>query len=336
MGGTIWSISRPGRWTSTLFSLPISLVTFSRMRAAFYRRPKPRKLRGNMRSGPALLLSLLVSTVALAGPPRVIFERIIPAPFDLGDAEQVALISAIGDGIHVEFLAEHLVEQINRSGTLRMHDARSFHHPFILEVLKKKEPADAFMVVRAFTCASTDRGGEGSEKDPDGKRVRRQELWVEAKCNGRVELMTASGERLSFPIKGEGASSHVREIGDEEREDALMHAARFAAIDTAEKIAPRRVRESIPLDETAPAFDEAFSMIEAGRLADARAVWVRELRKQPRLAPLHFNLAAVCEALGDRTAAEQHYAAARQIAPDEKRYLNEHRSFIQRGRPQRP
>ena len=37
IGGTITSISRPGKCTSTLFSFPISLVTFRRMRAAFYR-----------------------------------------------------------------------------------------------------------------------------------------------------------------------------------------------------------------------------------------------------------------------------------------------------------
>ncbi|HEX2123346.1 MAG TPA: hypothetical protein VHL59_17075 [Thermoanaerobaculia bacterium] len=259
------------------------------------------------------------------------FERVVPAPIDLGNAQDVALIGAIGDGIHVEYLAEHLVEQTNRSGTLRMNDARAQRHPFVLDTLRKKEPADAYLVVRAFTCTSADRGSEGTEKDPDGKRVRRPEVWVEAKCNGRVDLVTAAGTRVSFAIKGEGASSHVRELSAEEREDAVMHAARFAAIDAAEKIAPRRVRESIPLDESAPAFDEAFSMIETGQLADARAVWERELRRQPRLATLHFNLAAVCEALGDRTAAEQHYVAARQIAPGERRYLNEYRSFMQRG-----
>jgi hypothetical protein len=284
-----------------------------------------------MRSGSALFLSLFLATVALAAPPRVTFERIIPAPHDLGAAEQVALISAIGDGIHVEFFAEHFVEQTNRSGTLRMHDARGFRHPFVLETLKKKEPADAFIAVRAFTCASAVRGGEGSEKDADGRRVPLRRVWVEAKCTGRVDLMTAEGKRLSFAIKGDGASSHGRDITSEQREDAVMHAARFAAINAAENIAPRRVRESIPLDESAPAFEEAFSMIEAGLLAEARTVWEREVRKQPRLAQLHFNLAALCEALGDRAAAEKHYVAARQIAPDERRYVNEHRSFMQRA-----
>lgn len=331
MGGTIWSISRPGRWTSTLFSLPISLVTFSRMRAAFYRGPKPRKIRTNMRSGSALFLTLLVATVALGAPPRVTFERRVPAPFDLGAAEDVALISAIGDGIHVEYLAEHFVEQTNRTGTLRMFDARAFRHPFVLEILKKKEPADAYIVVRAFTCSSADRGGEGSQKDPDGKRVRRATVWVEAKCHGRVDLLTAAGTRHSFTIKGDGTSSRGPDISEDDREDAVMHAARFAAIDATEKIAPRRVREAILLDETAPRFDEAFAMIEAGKPEDARALWVSEIRKHPGLASLRFNLAALSEALGDRTAAEQHYAAARQLAPGEKRYANEHRSFIQRG-----
>ena len=39
-------------------------------------------------------------------------------------------------------------------------------------------------------------------------------------------------------------------------------------------------------------------------MREARAHWEAALRQQPRSAPLHFNLAAVCEALGDRKAAE--------------------------------
>ena len=283
-----------------------------------------------MRSGPALFLSLCLATSAFAVSPRVVFERVLPAPFDLGQAENVAIISAIGDTASVEFLIEQIVEQSNRSGTLRVYDARDRRHPFVLEALKKNEEADAFLAIRAFTCTSTTRGGEGSVHDPDGKRVRRSESWIESRCTARIEVLTATGTRVSTTIKGEGNSSHVAEITDDEREDALMHATRFAAIDAAEKITPRRVRESISLDETAPAFEEGFSLIGAGRLEEARAIWEREMRRQPRMASLHFNVAAVCEALGDRTAAEQHYVAARQLAPQEARYSSELKLFMRR------
>jgi hypothetical protein len=288
-----------------------------------------------MRSGPALFLSFCLSTVAFAASPRVTYERVIPASQDLGTAEEVALISVIGDTLGVEAFAEHLVEQTNRSGTLRMHDVRNRRHVFVLEQLRKSVAADAFLVVRAFTCTSEDRGGEGSIRDADGKRVPRREVWVETHCTARVEALTAEGARLSFGIKGDGISARTVTIGGDEREDALVHAARFAAIDAAERITPRRVRETILLDETAPAFEEAFGMISSGNLAEARALWIGELRRQPGSAALHFNLAAVSEALGDQKGAEQHYNAAGKLAPKEKRYAAELRSFLRRSVPAR-
>lgn len=288
-----------------------------------------------MRSGPALFLIIFFPLLAAAAQPRVTFERIIPAPYDLGNAEVIALVSAIGDTASVEYLVEQFVEYANRPGTLHIHDARAGRHAFVLETLRKNEPADAWISVRAFTCTSADRAGQGSTPDADGKRVPRRKLWVESRCTARLEALTATGNRVSFAIKGDGASAHVIEISEDEREDALLHAARFAAIDAAEKITPRRVRESIPLDETAKAFEEGFALISAGRLVEARTLWENEMRRAPRDAPLHFNLAAVCEALGDRTAAEQHYAAAKQLAPNETRYASEHKAFMRRV-PARP
>ena len=62
-----------------------------------------------MRSGPALFLAFCVTTAAAAVPPRVVFERRIPAPFDLGRAEEVAIVSALGDTTSIEFLVEQLI-----------------------------------------------------------------------------------------------------------------------------------------------------------------------------------------------------------------------------------
>src|SRR5687768_15268907 len=286
-----------------------------------------------MRFGPALFLAFSITTLAFAAPPRVTYLRVIPAPTDLGDAEEVALISALGDTLGVEVFVEHLVEQTNRSGTLRMQDVRDRTHVFVLDHLRKAVAADAFLVVRAFTCTSEDRRGEGTARDADGKRSARRVMWVETRCTARVEALTAAGTRLSFRIKGEGMSARNPAIGGDEREDALMHAARFAAIDAAEKITPRRVRETILLDESAPALDEAMAMIANGNLADARTLWMSELRRQPLSAALHFNLGAVCEALGDQKAAELHYNAAGRLAPKEKRYAAELRSFLRRTDP---
>lgn len=284
-----------------------------------------------MRLGPALFLLLSFPSLAFAVSPRITFERIVPAPYDLGDSEVVALVSAIGDTQEIEYLIEQLIDHGNREGTLRMHDSRSRRHPFILETLRKNEPADAYLAIRAFTCTSEEKSGQGSVYDRDGKRVPQREKWVEARCMAKLDVLTASGMRVSFAFKGEGASQHGQEIGEDDREDALLHAARFAAIDAAEKITPRRVRESIPLDETGPSFEEGYALIAAGRLDEARKIWETEMRRAPRVAPLHFNLAALCEALGDRAAAERHHAAARQLAPQEARYASEYKAFVRRA-----
>jgi hypothetical protein len=285
-----------------------------------------------MRSGPALLLSLLLtSTVAVAAPPRVIFERRIPAPFDLGGAEEIVVVSAIGDTTAVDFLVEQIAEQTAKTGTLRVRDVRGRRHPFLFETLRKKEPADAYLAVRAFTCTTDKRGGEASTRDADGNRIKQLAEWVEARCSAHLEILSAKGTRVMVPIKGEGASNHSAKVTEEQSEDAVLRATRFAAIDAVEKISPRRVRESVPLDEAGGAFEEGLAMIEAGRLPEARVIWERELRKHPREAPLHFNLAAICEALGDRAAAEQHYVAARQLAPSEARYKSEYRAFVRRA-----
>lgn len=284
-----------------------------------------------MRFGPTLFLTFSIASLAFAAPPRVTYVRVIPAPLSLGDAQEVALVSALGDTLGVEVFVEHLVEQTNRSGTLRMQDVRDQTHAFVLDHLRKSVATDAFLIVRAFTCTSEDRVGEGSVRDADGKRTPRKVMWVETRCTARVEALTATGARFAFAIKGEGTSARTSSIGGDEREDAVIRAARFAAIEAAEKITPRRVRETILLDESAPSFDEAFAMIGNGNLTDARALWVSELRRHPTAAAaIHFNLGAICEALGDRNAAERHYHAAGKLAPKEKRYAAELRSFLRR------
>src|SRR5687768_3032813 len=105
IGGIMTSISRPGRWTSTLLSLPISLVTFSRMRAGFYlwrqsgvRSGRSMRVIFRLRPAQALPILLLcaIAPVLFGASPRITFERILPATHDV-HAEDLALVQAIGD-----------------------------------------------------------------------------------------------------------------------------------------------------------------------------------------------------------------------------------------------
>jgi tetratricopeptide (TPR) repeat protein len=268
----------------------------------------------------AALLQLLVAPLLFAVSPRISFERVLPAVHDLGRHRDVAIVDAIGDSTKIDTFIEHFIEQANDSGFHRLRDARN-----------ATGPADVFLAVKTFTCETVTREGEGSVRDPDGNRVKRTVQWEDAICRARVDVLSQTMKRVStFYGKGEGTSPRVERITDEERDIALHLAARYAGVDAAERITPRRVKEMIPLDPTAPSFDEAMSLIDSGRIAEARGTWVAALRKDPRNAALHFNLGAVCEAMGDRKAARSHYTAARQLAPKDQRYASEIRLFEQR------
>jgi hypothetical protein len=265
---------------------------------------------------------VLAAPFVLALSPRITFERLLPPPHDLGKAEDIAIVHAIGDTNAVDAFVDHLVDQVNQSGILRMRDAR-----------RATGPADVYLSVKTFTCQTFPREGEGSARDPDGNKIKRKQLWVDAVCTARIDVMAADMKRLStFYGRGEGTSQRVETITDEEKDVAVNVAARYAAVDAAARITPRRVREIIPLDDSAPAFEEGMSLIDAGRLAEARARWEAALRQFPRNAALHYNIATVCEALGDRKAANGHYVAAQELAPKEDRYVTGLRSFQRRDK----
>ena len=133
-------------------------------------------------------------------------------------------------------------------------------------------------------------------------------------------------------MRGEGTSPRsVNELTADERGIAIEQAARYAAISASEAITPRRVRESIELDDTAPSFGEALAMIHADRLGDARAILETALRQHPSSAALHFELAAVCEAMGALQAARDHFGEALRTSPKSHQYRSELDLFKRRN-----
>jgi tetratricopeptide (TPR) repeat protein len=272
-----------------------------------------------------VVLTFILACGANAASPRIAFERDLPAPHDLGGAKDVALANAVADARSEAFLepfVAQFVEQANRGGhRLQLRDARF-----------TTGPADAYLAIKTFKCETVVRESEGSARDTDGNRVKRTLSSVEAVCVARIEVLSRVMKAQStYVVRGEGRSSRVETIAEDERDQALLDAVRYAALDAAERIRPRRVRETVVLDDKAPAFEEGFAMIAADQLGRARQIWEAALRKEPRSAALRFNLAALCEALGDRRAAEQHYTAASAMAPAEPRYANELKLFARRG-----
>lgn len=282
-------------------------------------------------------MSLALAASAAAAP-RISFVRTVAPAHEL-PGERVAVIYAIGDTEVVHTFVDVFVERASRDRTVPIIDGTergnriAGEHPDIgiVRRVRREQPADVYLGVNRFTCESTERGGEGSAYNVDGERVRRHQLWIDMTCRARVDVLDAMLERLmSFEVKGEGTSQRVAELTTEDRKIAAQQAARFAAISAAELVTPRRIRESIELDESAPQFDEGVPLIAADRLDDVRAMWEAALRDHASSAALHYDLAAVCEALGDTAAARQHYEAAQRLAPAQPLYRSELAMFRQR------
>jgi tetratricopeptide (TPR) repeat protein len=266
-------------------------------------------------------IAAMLLPLAAAAAPHIDFVRVIPATHDLS-AERVALLYATGERDRLATFIDTFLDFANR-GSLRVDD--EINHP-------RHRGNDAYLGIDHFTCTMTDHSGEGSTRDTTGERVKRRQVWTDAVCTGRMDVLDANGKkRYSFAVRGEGTSPRVVELGTEERVVALDQAARFAAITAAESVQPRRVRETIVLDDTAPSFEEAMSMIDADRLRDARAIWETALRRHPDSAALHFDIAAVSEAMGDLQAAGDHFREALRLSPRRQEYRSELELFRRRN-----
>lgn len=273
-------------------------------------------------------------------PPRVAFVRTMTPLHDLGGSE-VVIIYALGDTQKLDTFVDTFLDRTNRSEALRisadvnhMRRASGEHpDPLMIRRLRREHPADVFLGISHFTCATTPRGAEGSEYTTGGERVKRHHVWADAVCSARIDVIDPPSARrvISFEVRAEGTSPRVMELTDEERDIAVEQAAHFAAVQAAEMVTPRRIRESIELDASAPDLERAMLLIDAGRLAAARAMWLRALERSPSSAPLHYNVAALSEAMGDADRAREHYRAAMRLAPKEHRYQMEAKMFERRA-----
>src|ERR1043165_9950663 len=125
----------------------------------------------------AVAAVLLCATGAFASA-RITFARVLPPTYDLAPAERLAFIYAIGDSEHISDFVMDFVDAADRAGAYRIENAVENNHHLLgdetaLRLLRREHPADASLGVTAFTCHSTDRSAEGSERDSTGDRVRR-------------------------------------------------------------------------------------------------------------------------------------------------------------------
>jgi tetratricopeptide (TPR) repeat protein len=287
-----------------------------------------------MKSKVLIAAAVLLNAASLFAAGRVTFVRLLPATYDLAPAERLAFIYAIGDSEQVNDFVADFIDAASRAGSYRIEHAVENNHHLIadetaLQLLLREHPAEGYLGVTAFTCHGTDRSAEGSERDSAGDRVKRMHHWVDVVCSARVHVMDRGGRKLfSYTVRGEGTSPRSMSLTDDERAVAYAQAAHYAAVSAAEAITPRKVRETIELDDTAPAFDEGYAMINSERLADARAIWEAALQRHRDSAPLRFNLGAVCEAAGDVKAARAYFQSAVKV---DKKYAREFDLFLKRN-----
>jgi tetratricopeptide (TPR) repeat protein len=280
---------------------------------------------------------LLSAASVLAAAPRIGFVRALPATYDLAPAERLTVIYAIGDTEQVFDFVADFIDAVGRAGAYSVENAAENNRHLIvddaaLQALRREHPADAYLGVTAFTCRGTDHSAEGSERDTAGERVKRLHHWVDVACEARVHVMGGEGKRLfSYTVRGEGTSPRSTALTSDERAVAYAQGAHYAAVTAAQAITPRRIRESIELDDTAPSFDEAYSMIASNRLHDARAIWEAALPRHRDSAALHYDLGAVCEAAGDLKAARQYFQSAVKLSSGDKRYAREFDLFRKRN-----
>ncbi|MCU1347437.1 MAG: hypothetical protein JWO56_467 [Acidobacteria bacterium] len=271
---------------------------------------------------------LAASSLAAAAAPRVGFVRVVPPPHDLGAQSSIALIYALGDsdriGTFVDVFADHTGRELRFENAIehRQHLIGNRIDDAKLAALRREHPADVYLGINQFTCTIAEHNAEGSERDVDGGRVKRNHVWADATCTARIDILSGeTGKRtMSFQVRGEGTSPRVAELTAEERNVAFDSAARYAALEAQEEITPRKIRESIELDDSAPSFEDGLSMITSLRFADARAIWESALRRHPASAALQYDLGAVCEAMGDLPAARDYYQQALRLSPKENRY----------------
>ncbi len=285
----------------------------------------------------AVMFAAALAPALSAAPARVTFVRTIRPAHDL-NAEKVTVVYAIGDNQNVTLFVDDFVEFASRGGTLRVENAvdnnqhlRGFSEAS-LRALRREHPADVYVGVSLFSCAGAERNGEVGDTAPNGERVRTKVQWLDAVCSAKIDVRKPDGKQLvTFMTHGDGTSPRAAALTSDEREIAYEQAAHFAAIAAAESIAPRVQREAIELDERAPEFDNAMAMINSERLTDARAIWEVALARHHNSAPLHYDLGALSEALGDLHAADEYYRTAVRLAPTETRYRTELRLLHKRN-----
>lgn len=261
--------------------------------------------------------------------PGVTLTRAVPAPYNLGSIRTLALVDARGGDDVVDRFVEALLRAERSRGFYEVVDARSFGLR-VSDVARERRradellgrvAADVYFEVRLWGCSARERSKAVKEKQKDGAEVTKTKWWYEAECTASLEMVSRGGRDLaSFEVTGTHETAKGENASSWQRQSCLSSAVDEAASLAVAQFTPRRVEETIGLEKDAPLARDGIALVEEGRSPEARALWEGALAANGGSAGLHYNLGAVCEALGDVDAARREYAEAIRLAPAKDAY----------------
>lgn len=272
--------------------------------------------------------------------PKVKFAHVTPAPYHMpGVAKIVVAQYSTWDPLGSESMMQSVIWRAKEQqievidGTdqrVRFADLRSGGDAG--EKFRNAKPADAYMSIDVRNCDSR-INSEIVTKKKKGGDEKVTEYWGVATCSADFRIIDgADGRELAaFSVVGDGTSTRSETRASYLESTALSYAISEAANEAVAKFAPRHHQVSIGLEKSAPAFKEGFERVKRNQLEEARKIWEAALDANAGSAPLHFNLAAVDEALGDHEAAGERFRKAAELSA-EKKYQRGLRDFEERTR----
>lgn len=272
--------------------------------------------------------------------PKVTFTRRIPAQNNLGPLQKLTMVETRGED-SAEFL-RHFKNRVSADGVFTLTDATTAGVPLsrltgddkATKAFRKDHPADVYMGVNLGGCSSNLQSAAREEKQKDKSKVTKTYYWYTANCTATARLINGKDGRelASYSATGDAKSAESQKMYGFEATGTKGSALQELVGRVSAQFTPRQDKESVVLDKKAPQFKPAMERIKASQIAEARRIWEEALPSDSRSGPLHFNLAAVSEALGDADAARKYYTDAMNLSPAEKRYSLELAQFEQRER----
>ena len=262
--------------------------------------------------------------------PKVSYVRLVPAPQNLGPVTKLILVDTRGDEKDLRQFLKTWRAWIESQKHFTLIDARRdspglvalAQQPARRKEFMTKVQGDALAGVILEPCDVTQQS-EVVEEKKNGAKTSVIKYYYKARCRASFEAVDANDAHIiaGFTVDGEDESAKTsKSLTDWDRDAAAGGALREISLAILRKITPRPERETIVLEKSAPGFNEAMALIKAEKLADARAVWERQLPANESSAALHYDLAAVSEAMGDFAAARTHYDRALALNPGQADY----------------